>query len=52
MPKPDKYELEILSAYEKGKLKSTATKAALAKLRAAARATRHRAPKRRSRSAS
>ncbi len=39
MPKIDEYELEILSAFEKGKLKSVATKAELAKLKAAARAT-------------
>src|SRR4051794_16516848 len=39
MPNIDDYELEILSAYEKGKLKSVATKDELAKLRAAARAT-------------
>ena len=39
MPKIDDYELEILGAYEKGKLKSVATKAALAKFKAAARAT-------------
>ena len=35
----DDYELEILSAYEKGKLKSGATKGELAKFKAAARAT-------------
>jgi predicted DNA binding CopG/RHH family protein len=39
MPKIDDYELEILSAYEKGQLKSVATKAELAKFKAAARAT-------------
>lgn len=39
MPNIDEDELEILSAYEKGKLKSVATKGELAKLRAAARAT-------------
>lgn len=39
MPKIDKYELEVLSAYEKGQLKSVATKAELAKFKAAARAT-------------
>lgn len=39
MPKIDDYELEILGAYEKGQLKSVATKAELAKLKAAARAT-------------
>lgn len=35
----DPYELEILSAYEKGELTSLATKAELAKRKAAARAT-------------
>lgn len=39
MPNIDDYELEILSAYEKGKLKSVATKGELAKFKAAARAT-------------
>jgi predicted DNA binding CopG/RHH family protein len=39
MSKVDVYELEVLTAYEKGKLKSVATKAELAKLKAAARAT-------------
>jgi predicted DNA binding CopG/RHH family protein len=39
MSKVDAYELEVLTAYEKGKLKSVATKAELAKLKAAARAT-------------
>lgn len=39
MPKIDDYELEILNAYEKGQLKSVATKAELAKFKAAARAT-------------
>lgn len=39
MPKIDEYELEILNAYEKGQLKSVATKAELAKFKAAARAT-------------
>ena len=39
MPNIDEYELEILSAYEKGKLKSVATKSELAKFKAAARAT-------------
>jgi predicted DNA binding CopG/RHH family protein len=37
MPKTDAYELEILSAFEEGRLKSVATKAELAKLKAAAR---------------
>jgi predicted DNA binding CopG/RHH family protein len=39
MPKIDDYETEILSAFEKGELKSVATKDELAKLKAAARAT-------------
>ena len=39
MPKIDDYELEILSSFEQGKLKSVATKAELAKFKAAARAT-------------
>ncbi|MDR2001031.1 MAG: hypothetical protein LBP94_05835 [Zoogloeaceae bacterium] len=39
MPGIDEYELEVLTAYEKGKLKSVATKAELAKFKAAARAT-------------
>lgn len=39
MPKIDDYELEILSAYERGALKSVATKGELARLKAAARAT-------------
>ena len=39
MPKLDAYEREVLEAYEKGKLKSIATKGELAKLKAAARAT-------------
>lgn len=39
MPKIDDYELEVLDAYEKGRLKSVATKAELAKFKAAARAT-------------
>ena len=39
MPKIDKYENEVLSAFEKGKLKSVATKAELAKFKAAARTT-------------
>lgn len=37
MSKIDEYELEILEAYEKGSLKSIATKSDLAKFRAAAR---------------
>jgi predicted DNA binding CopG/RHH family protein len=39
MSKVDAYEQEILAAFEKGRLKSVATKAQLAKLKAAARAT-------------
>lgn len=39
MPKLDTYESDVLSAYEKGKLKSVATKSELAKFKAAARAT-------------
>lgn len=39
MPNIDAYELEVLSAFESGSLKSVATKDELEKLRAAARAT-------------
>jgi len=39
MPKIDDYEAEVLGAYEKGKLKSVATRSELAKFKAAARAT-------------
>ena len=39
MPTIEKYENEVLDAFEKGKLKSVATKAELAKFKAAARAT-------------
>src|SRR5438093_12357959 len=39
MPKIDSYEAEVLSAFEKGKLRSVATKSELAKFKAAARAT-------------
>jgi predicted DNA binding CopG/RHH family protein len=39
MPKIDNYELKVLAAYEKGKLKSVATKGELEKFREAARAT-------------
>lgn len=39
MPKIDAYEHEVLTAFEKGHLKSVATKAELAKFKAAARAT-------------
>lgn len=39
MPKLDTYELDVLGAYEKGRLKSVASKDELAALKAAARAT-------------
>ncbi len=39
MPKIDDYEQEVLTAFEKGELKSVASKAELAKIKAAARAT-------------
>lgn len=39
MPKTDSYETELLAAYDKGALKSVATKAELSKFKAAARAT-------------
>jgi predicted DNA binding CopG/RHH family protein len=39
MPKIDAYEEEVLAAFEKGQLKSVATKAELSKLKEAARAT-------------
>ena len=39
MPKVDAYEREILAAFDKGKLKSVATKAELEKFRETARAT-------------
>jgi predicted DNA binding CopG/RHH family protein len=39
MPKIDAYEHEVLTAFEEGQLKSVATKAELAKFKAAARAT-------------
>ena len=39
MPKIDAYEHDVLTAFEKGQLKSVATKAELAKFKAAARAT-------------
>lgn len=39
MSKLDPYEIDVLQAYEGGKLKSTASKAELQKMRAAARAT-------------
>ena len=39
MPKIDAYEREVLGAFERGKLASVATKAELARFKAAARAT-------------
>ena len=39
MPKIDAYEKEVLAAFEKGALKSVATKEELARIRDAARAT-------------
>jgi len=39
MPNVDAYEREVLAAFEKGSLKSVATKSELEKLREAARAT-------------
>lgn len=39
MPRIDEYELEVLRDFEKGQLKSVATKAELARFKAAARAT-------------
>ena len=39
MSKIDAYEAQVLEAFEKGKLKSVATKAELARLKATARAT-------------
>ena len=39
MPKVDDYENEVLTAFDKGQLKSVASKAELAKFKAAARAT-------------
>ena len=39
MPKTDPYEAELLAAYDKGSLKSVATKLELSKIKAAARAT-------------
>lgn len=39
MSNVDEYELEVLGAYEKDRLKSVATKSELAKFKAAARAT-------------
>jgi len=39
MPKIDAYELEVVTAFEKGQLGSVASKSELAKFKAAARAT-------------
>ncbi|MDO9251620.1 CopG family antitoxin [Hydrogenophaga sp.] len=39
MPKTDAYETDLLAAFDKGALKSVASKAELAKFKAAARAT-------------
>lgn len=39
MPRIDRYESELIAAYNKGSLKSVATKSELSKFRAAARAT-------------
>jgi predicted DNA binding CopG/RHH family protein len=39
MPRTDPYEIEVLSEFEKGSLKSVATRTELARLKAAARAT-------------
>ena len=39
MPKTDRYESELVAAFEKGELKSIATKAELSKFKDAARAT-------------
>ena len=39
MPKTDSYEAELLSAFERGALKSVATRAELAKFKSAARTT-------------
>lgn len=39
MAEPDTYEHDVLEAFEKGKLKSVASKSELTRLRAAARAT-------------
>ena len=39
MPKMDEYEAELLSEFDKGRLKSVATKTELSRLKAAARAT-------------
>lgn len=39
MPKTDRFESDILNAYDAGQLKSVATKSELARIRSAARAT-------------
>lgn len=39
MPKTDRYEHDILVAYDEGQLKSVASKSELARIRSAARAT-------------
>lgn len=39
MPKTDRYEHDILTAYDAGQLKSVATKSELARIQSAARAT-------------
>ncbi len=39
MPKTDRFEIDLLDAYESGQLKSVASKSELARIRAAARAT-------------
>ena len=39
MPKTDAYEADLLAAFDKGTLKSVATKAELSRFKAAARAT-------------
>lgn len=41
MTQPDPFEVEILDAYESGKLKSVASKAELNRLKGAARTTRN-----------
>lgn len=39
MPKTDRFETDLLNAYESGQLRSVASKSELARIRAAARAT-------------
>lgn len=39
MPKNDPYDIELIEAYDKGQLKSVATKSELSKFKSAARAT-------------